>query len=208
MIKNIILDFGGVIYQIDHLAQMEHFKRLGVNDFEKLYSQALQNPIFKKLETGDVSNDTFRKQLIEITGLNLTKQKTDAAWNSILIGYFDEAVQLLEKIRLKYNLYLLSNTNHIHYQVYTNQFKKAYGSDFNKLFKKCWWSFKIGMRKPNEDIYKFALSDARLNGSETLFVDDTAINTDAAIKTGMKTYWLKPGEKIGDLFDVGYRLRL
>ncbi|MEI2419994.1 hypothetical protein V6O07_06950, partial [Arthrospira platensis SPKY2] len=60
---------------------------------------------------------------------------------------------MLEDLRKHYNLYLLSNTNAIHYELFINDFTKKYGYDFNSLFVKPYWSFEVGLRKPEEAIY-------------------------------------------------------
>lgn len=208
MIKNIVLDFGGVIYEIDHVRQMEAFRKLGINDFEKLYSHAIQSPLFTEYECGRISNNDFREQLIRLTGIDLSFKQIDHAWNSILVGFIDESITLLETVKCKYNLYLLSNTTSIHYDVYIKEFTANWGYDFNNLFIKSYWSFKSGMRKPGKDIYRFVLSDAGLKGHETLFIDDTLINVESAKNAGMHGYWLQSGSNLKDLFDDQLALML
>ncbi len=51
---NLILDFGGVIYQIDHLRQIEAFVNLGIKDFGALFSKAHQSDIFEDFECGNL----------------------------------------------------------------------------------------------------------------------------------------------------------
>lgn len=200
-IKNLILDFGGVIYQISHQKQMEYFKGLGIENFEYLYSQAIQNPLFEEFETGDVTKDVFRKELIKMLPDNISADKIDHAWNSILVGFSDDAVLLLKKLKNKYNLFLLSNTNVIHYNIYMPEFNQKYGHDFEGLFNKAYWSFMVGLRKPGHEIFNYVLKDADLFSGDCLFIDDSIQNTEAANKCGIKSIWLKPGLRLTDLFD-------
>ena len=68
-IKNIIFDLGGVILNINYNLTSKYFENLGAVNFDKLYSQAKQEDIFNKFETGQISPSIFRqgiKQLNEI----------------------------------------------------------------------------------------------------------------------------------------------
>ena len=95
--------------------------------------------------------------------------------------------QRLQELGKKYNIYLLSNTNVIHYEQYIQDFKDQYGFEFNSLFVNAYYSFKIGMRKPDVEIFEFALSDSNLLPEESLFVDDLSVNIESAKNTGLQT---------------------
>jgi putative hydrolase of the HAD superfamily len=206
-ISNIILDFGGVIYQIDHYKQIEAFKSLGITDFEMLYSQAIQSQLFTEFECGRISPEHMLEEVSEILGSRLvSKQQIYNAWNSILGGFSDKTVRLLEDLRKHYNLYLLSNTNAIHYELFINDFTKKYGYDFNSLFVKPYWSFKVGLRKPEEAIYKFVITDSNLNPAETLFIDDSPQNIKGSFKAGLPALLLGGGMHLDSLFDDNLKL--
>jgi glucose-1-phosphatase len=206
-ISNIILDFGGVIYQIDHDKQIDAFKALGVSDFEALYSQAIQSPLFEQFECGMISPDKLLEEVTGLLGQNMvSKQQVYDAWNSILVGFSDKTVKLLEDLRTRYNLYLLSNTNSIHYDLFINDFAKRYAYDFNSLFVKPYWSFKVRLRKPEEAIYKFVLTDSNLNPAETLFIDDSPQNIKGSIKAGLPALLLGQGINLNNLFDEKLKL--
>ncbi len=207
-INSLILDFGGVIYNISHQQQFETFAKLGIKNFKHLYSHAIQNPLFADFECGKISNEVFRNEACKLIGRDFTHEEIDMAWNSILAGFTVGNVKFLEQLKKHYRLYLLSNTNAIHYDIYIKEFHDKFGYDFNKLFEKTFWSFKIGMRKPNYDIYNWVKSEIDLKHDSPLFIDDTKINTDAAIDNGIPSFWLEPGKKLIDLFDTDFRLNL
>ena len=201
IIKNLILDFGGVIYQISHQKQIDTFKEFGIGNFDELYSQALQNPLFERFETGSISKDEFREALVAMLPGSIPVAEIDRAWNSILTGYFAEMVYFLKRLRKKYNLFLLSNTNSIHYNIYISEFKAAFGYEFDELFEKTYWSFKVGLRKPGNEIFSYVIEDANLNADDCVFIDDSIQNIEAATNYGIKSIWLKPGQRLSDLFD-------
>lgn len=206
-IRNIILDFGGVVYQIDHHQQIKAFKSLGVTNFEMLYSQAMQSPLFAQFECGLISSDRLLEEVSAMIGKNtVSKKQVYDAWNSILVGFNDKTVRLLEDLRTHYSLYLLSNTNIIHYDLFINDFVNRFGYDFNSLFVKPYWSFMVGLRKPEEAIFKFVLTNSNLNPEETVFIDDSPQNVKGSIKAGLPALLLGQGMSLTDMFDENLKL--
>jgi putative hydrolase of the HAD superfamily len=199
-IKAIIFDFGGVILNIDYYKTSKAFRDLGVANFEDMYSQKNADLVFQQLEEGKLGETEFYDALRQTTRLPLTDIQIKTAWNAMLLGYRKEALLTLQTIKNKYNLYLLSNTNIIHQQA----FSKIYQHDFDKgsihnYFDKIYYSHQIGSRKPNKEAYEFVLEENNLLLQQTLFIDDSAQNIEAAKGLGLQTILLKEGMQIGDL---------
>lgn len=207
-IHNLVFDFGGVIYQIDFERQKRAFLAEKIVGFENLYSQASQNSLFCDLETGRISNDDFRTKVAGLIGKSISPDKIDELWNSILVDYYYDKISLLQKLRSRYRLFLLSNTNAIHYKFYSVQFKNKFGYDFENLFDKSYWSFKIGMRKPDREIFEKLIIENGFTPENALFIDDTIQNTESAERFGITSHFLSPGENLSDLFDESLHIRL
>ncbi len=203
MIRNIIFDFGGVIFNISHKKLEDAYRKLGMDDFDRLFSQASQTDLFRELETGAIGEEAFRKGLRELTGLKVEDDTLDATWNEILCDYPPHRIRLLREIRGNYRLYLLSNTNSIHYRHYQATYRNQFGSEFNDLFDDTFWSFRIGLRKPDPDPYLHILEKHGLEPRQTLFIDDSHQNIVAAEKLGILALHLKDGTDIAGLFDDG-----
>jgi putative hydrolase of the HAD superfamily len=204
----LILDFGGVIYQIDHIQQQEAFAQAGLRNFDELYSHAQQSPLFADFECGRISSADFLGQIQDWLGGRLDAGQIEYLWNSILVGFPPQNVALLEKLRQKYRLYLLSNTNAIHHHVFISEFKRTYAYDFDSLFEQTFYSFKVGKRKPDAEVYLEVLSRVYTPGMQLLFIDDTRQNVDAAIQNGLPSLWLEPGKALADIFDPDLNLLL
>lgn len=201
-IQNIIFDFGGVILNIDHEKLNRAFQNLHIADFGQRYSQAVQSDLFSRLETGEISPDTFRNALRELCGLTLSDEVLDETWNAILLDIPVSRLELLSRLKSRYRIFLLSNTNRIHYDAYLQTLQQAGPyRDFEDIFEKAWFSFRMGMRKPNREIYLQALQEAGLDPAHTLFIDDSLQNIHAAETCGLQTFWLKPPLEISMLFD-------
>ena len=199
-IKAIIFDFGGVILNIDYNKTYKAFTNLGVKNFDEMYSQKNANPLFHDLEEGKINEEEFYNAFRRSTQLKLTDQQIKTAWNAMLMHYRKEALQTLSAIRHKYKLYLLSNTNIIHYKEFNKIFEDQIGSgSINDYFDKAYYSHEIKNRKPDKEAYEYVLKDNNLSASETLFIDDSIQNIDAAKALGLQTIFLKEGMMLEDL---------
>ena len=200
-IKNIIFDLGGVILNVDYLKTIEAFKQIGIIDYDKIYTQNHQNELFNKIEKGTISMQGFRNEIRKLSVNNITDDQIDEAWNSMVLDFPPERFDLLKELKNHFNCYLLSNTNEIHFIFYTNLLYKTFKiKNLSELFLKEYYSHIIGMRKPDIKFYELVLNENQLIPSETLFIDDTAINIEIADKTGINTYLLQKNETICKIF--------
>jgi len=199
-IKAIIFDLGGVLLDIDFKKVCTSFKTLGANNFEEIYSQHECDPIFENLETGKISEEDFCLALKKYTKESVTNKEIADAWNSILLDFRLSSLNSLKKLKNKYSLFLLSNTNTIHQQAFNKIFENTVGEgSFNSFFDKAYYSHEIGLRKPNADAYQYILQENNLQPYETLFIDDTPGNIEGAKAVGMPTILLTKEMKIEDL---------
>lgn len=204
-IKNIIFDFGGVIIDIDYWKSINAFIELGGENFDQIYSQAGQAELFDELDKGLITADDFMNKLQKMLPPGTGTKMIEDAWNAILIGIPEHRVRLLEKIQNNYRIFLMSNTNIIHYKEYVIELKEKFGYDsLSRLFEKVYLSFELGMRKPDEKFFKLILEENNLNPAETLFIDDSQQNLPPARSLGIHTQFLKKDTDISDLFENGW----
>ena len=190
-IKNIIFDLGNVLLNIDYNKTVEAFEKLGFDDFKTGFSPNNMGDLFKKLETGSISEATFYQSIKDISKRPLNNTDIKNAWNALLLNFRTESLVFLEKMAKTHKLYLLSNTNSIHLTAFNQIFIRDTGKpSLDAYFTKTYYSNIIGLRKPDEEVYVYVLKDAAVNAAETLFIDDLAINTEAAKQLGIQTHLL------------------
>ncbi len=207
-IKNIIFDLGGVIYDIRYENIADKFRSYGITDFEKLYSKASQTDSIDLFEEGKITPAEFRDYLRGLSPVPLTDEQINEAWNAILIGIPKERLELLGMLRLKYNIFLYSNTNQINYDKFTTELKAKYGFDvFEVTFKKAYFSQILQIRKPKLEGFRAILAEQGLKPEETLFIDDSPQHIEAARKVGINAYHLTGGETMEQLFMCNLELR-
>ncbi len=204
-LKNIIFDLGGVLINIDYKKTERAFIELGFDNFEAMYSQFTADAIFEKLETGKISNKDFYDKLISLSNNKIRAAQIKKAWNEIVLDWRVESLNFLETLSPKYKLFLLSNTNAIHHECFSNSLKiETNRVEIDSLFTKVYYSHEIHFRKPNRDIFEFIAKDTTINMVETLFIDDSSNNIDTAKLLGFKTHLLLEGERIENLHYENY----
>jgi putative hydrolase of the HAD superfamily len=203
-VKNIIFDLGGVIINLNYQLTRKAFENLGVANFNDLYTQHHANPLFEQLEVGAIEPEAFYEALRETTGLTLTNSQIEAAWNAMLLDFPVERLNWLTRIKNKYNIYLFSNTNAIHYNAFIHIYEQVapqlgLDTQFEHFFSTAYYSHTLGQRKPEVAAFEAVIRDANLDPAQTLFIDDTLLNIEGAQKAGLQTIFLSGGVTVLDL---------
>jgi putative hydrolase of the HAD superfamily len=199
-IRNIIFDFGGVLFEIDYDLPAQAFENLGFADFRSLYAQAAQNPMFDLLETGKVENAAFLDFLHQHVP-NATREQVVHAWNVILLRILPQEVEFVHSVRKSgIRTFLLSNTNAIHVAEFEQMIADTMDVKlFRDAFEEIYYSNAIGLKKPHPETFLEVCAWNGLKPSETLFIDDSKQHVEGAIRAGLHAYHLQPGERISEL---------
>jgi len=189
-IKNIILDLGGVIINLNQELTYAAFKRLYPNNYKKILCELEVNNYLVKFEIAAISKGEF---ILFFKKFDSSVLETEIikAWNEMLLDIPKERIQLIRELSIKYNVYLLSNTNEIHYKYIEEYSVNKYELlSFKSIFKYAFLSHEIQLRKPNLSIFKYVLDEAKLLPNETLFIDDTIEHINSAKQLGIRTQHL------------------
>lgn len=198
-IKNFIFDFGGVLYSIDQKKTLTEFSRLSKQpelltglDIGIFY----HDPLFLDYEKGNLTSAEFRYILKKRFFIECSDYEFDKAWNATLLAETKEAYNLVSEIKKSGKVILLSNTNEIHYVHFFRQCERLF-----TLFDDLFISFKIHKRKPEPDIFLYTLDISGFKPHETLFVDDSQQNLNAAKALGINTF-LVENDSLSSLSDI------
>jgi len=197
-IRNIIFDYGNVIFTIDFNRAQHSFTELGVKNIEHFFSHKSHDSLFDQFEQGLISSSEFRNGIRKVTGIeSLSDEEIDRAWNSLLIGVPEPNHDLLLKVKEKYRTFLLSNNNEIHYNWIMDYLQREHQLNSNAVFfEKDYYSHLMKMRKPNREIFEFVMRENNLNPKETLFIDDSPQHLKTADMLGLKTHLLTADETL------------
>ena len=180
MIKNIIFDLGNVLVRVDFARSKKLLLSAGVKeeDLKRFFNKKIRNDF----ELGRISTSEFMDRAYLELGRNVTKTKL----KKLFVDMFEEIPEMKRFLKQlakekKFRLYILSNTNPLHFNYCRKRFK------YINLIDKFILSYKIKMVKPNRGVFKMVIKKFNLVTSETLFVDDLVENCKAAEDTGIKT---------------------
>lgn len=201
-VSSVIFDLGGVLFDIDYTLTQRAFMDMGAQKpFGELYSQQKQSGLFDDFEKGTITPADFRARLKELLPARVQDHQIDSAWNALLIGFPEKKVEILKKLGKKYRLFLLSNTNEIHLpEVMKMSAHLDANRGFEKLFEKYYYSCRMGMRKPDREIFEKVCLDNKLSPGFTLFIDDSLQNIEGARQAGLATLHYTPAISLEKYF--------
>lgn len=177
MIKAVIFDNNGVLTSCDADYTCPKFAEyFGIDN-------SIVGPTFNKLvEDADFGRETTDEFFVRLCHELNVNDDTTELWKMFRQGYAPKPGmrEILEELKNKYKIALL--TNFIDAFDYFNENVWHYDDLFDQIFV----SSKLGMVKPNADIYRYALEKLGVKPEEAVFVDDRQNNIDAAEKLGIK----------------------
>ena len=187
MIKNILFDWGGVLIHLDKHRCTEAFAQLGVEVSDELTNPYGQRADLKGFERGTMSVDEFHDTVRRLYAPGLTDAQIDRAWNALLLEIPTYKLDMLLKLKERYRLYLLSNTNAVHWEEGRKRFDyKGYRAE--DYFEQIFLSQEIHELKPAPEAFLKVTQLAGIEPEETLFIDDLQASCDAAAALGFHTY--------------------
>lgn len=187
MIKNIIFDWGGVLIYLDKRRCTEAFSQLGIAVDDELTNPYGQRADLMDFEKGLMTVSEFHDTVRRVYGAQLTDEQIDEAWNALLLDIPNYKLDKLLELKQHYHLYLLSNTNALHWEEGRKRFDyKGYKAE--DFFDQIFLSNEIHELKPSSEAFLEVVRLASIKPEETLFVDDLQASCDTAAALGFHTY--------------------
>jgi glucose-1-phosphatase len=199
-IKNIIFDLGGVIINLDINQTIFQFNALSKIPFESIYTQAKQNDLFNLFDKGKISENDFFKELKTLINYAGKREPILDAWNAMLLDIPERRLDTLVEAKNKYNTFLLSNTCEPHIKVFEADLYSTHGvKNFEDYFDKLYYSCRVGLRKPDKEIFEMVLQENDLLPEETVFIDDSEQHVKGAGDCGINAFLLEKNKEVRTL---------
>ncbi|MDZ7836937.1 MAG: HAD family phosphatase [Actinomycetota bacterium] len=177
-IKAVIFDMGKVILKVDHMIACNKFSRYCHLGPEEIYNRIIGSELEDALERGFINPDTFYKAISEKLGINLAFNRFDTIFSDVF-SYNDGMAEIIDDLKQRVEVLLLSNTNLLHFRWVEKKFRVLKKFDNRVL------SFKVGFRKPEPEIYLNALDILKFMPEETIYIDDIEEYVEGARKLGI-----------------------
>lgn len=197
MIKNIILDFGGILTGLDKERCISALHQIGAGRIAYYVDECRSEDLFQEIEHGNWTPQQFCEEVrrrctyTDESGMhhecNATDEEIIGAWNSLITGIPVEKLRLIKKLRDsgKYCVMLLSNTNEIHWEKTMREFFSIDGLTIDDYFHHITLSYELHVVKPDARIFLHTLEKAGAKAEESIFVDDSLTNCQGAEAVGI-----------------------
>ncbi len=178
-IRVVLFDVGGVLVELRGVDQMLQWlgHRLTA---EQLWQRWLHSPSVRAFETGRSGAMQFAIGLLEELQLTLDPQRFLDSFSGWPSGLFPGALDLVHRIPPRYRRALLSNSNSLHWP------RVLDGMGLGAAFEHCFASHLMGKIKPDAEAFQHVLQELDCRAGEVLFLDDNALNVEAARRLGMR----------------------
>ncbi len=189
-IQAIIFDLGRVLIDVQFKPGSLRF--LGVehsDNIDQIYDRAFQNEWVRKFNTGKISPKEFYRGFCEQFNLKLDYKAFVQQWCDVFAP-LDDMEALFLRLRKKYPVGLLSDTDALHWQFCLENFS------FLKSIPNPTLSFEIGALKPDPICYFKAAQNVGFSAQECLFIDDRPLNVKGAQQVGMPAIRFESKEQL------------
>ena len=196
-IRLIISDFGGVICTFDYRIFCERLGRRIHRTADQVFAAVFGDHLQADFETGKVSGREYHRTVMARLDAHVAYEVFYPMYGDIFTE-IPATCDLLRRLHGRYPLYLLSDTNEIHFG-YVRKTVAALS-----VFDEFIVSYRVGVMKPDPRIYQEALRRSGLPTGACLFVDDRAGNVEGAARLGMQAVQFEsPAQLADDLLRLG-----
>lgn len=199
-IANILFDFGNVIIDIDVPGTSQRFLDIKSDELDaEDYHTRIKELVFL-YEVDAIPTEEFVSSIQKLTRPGTTDEEITDLWNSMLISIPAYRLSMLDELRSKYNIFMLSNTNYLHiawvhahvqsnHGIHTFEATYLHGAYYSHLIRK---------RKPTPEAFLHVIEDAYITPGRTLFIDDMEHNIATAEKLGFQTLHSPPEVEVAE----------
>ena len=196
-IRAILFDMGNVLLFFNAKISSKAFSEATGLSEQEIWELFFISELEKRYTRGEVSSKDFYEQVSRYFPKKIDYQTFSRLWNEIFVENL-EMDELLRKLKKHYPLYMISNTNDLHFEYIKQNFK------ITKHFTGFFPSHEVGHRKPNPAMFQHVLKEIKLKPEETVFIDDIIEFIDSAKQLGMNAIQFTTRENLErDLRNLG-----
>ena len=181
-IAALAFDLGNVLIKVDHMRFCRGLGELVGWPPQEVYAAVFQSGLESGYDRGRLSSREFHRRLQARLRLDLPFPRFQDLWND-MFDPWEEMQEVVASLARRYPLYMLSNTNPVHFRYV----KKRFASLF-KQFRAVILSYRVGSRKPEAAIFQTLVREAGLPPARILYIDDKEEFVAAARTQGL-TAW-------------------
>ena len=185
----IAFDLGNVLVRADHFRFCRPLAILAGLTPDEVYARVFGSGLEPGYDTGRLSSEEFYRRIMTAFGLALPYPRFCALWNDIFAP-LEVMEETVARLAARYPLYLLSNTNPLHFQYIKEQY-----SPLLRHFRRFILSYEVGSRKPEAAIFQALIREMGETPARCLYLDDLTPFVEAARSHGLAAWhFTSPGD--------------
>lgn len=200
--KALIFDLGNVLLPIDLSLTYKAFSAYSTLSAIDIESIILDRQLWIPYESGLQTDDEFRDYLRSQLCLTISDVDFDEAFSALLLDFHVGVYDWINSLRSQFYLVLLSNTSSIHVERFTKVSLGPEGQNLFGLFHHVYYSFEMGLVKPNTAIYQRVLNEQEFSAEEVLFFDDNVANINSARSMGIQSFLVDPSRSLIQIQEI------
>lgn len=178
-----LFDLGNTLIKLAYERVLESICRDATITRDELVEILEEPGGYRDMERGAVSFWDFYEFLTDKTGYRGSVRDFHAVWSDFFDGPIPGVEDLLERIRAKYRVAFLSNSNEVHAEAIPKQFPTLFRKDDRFVF-----SHRFKVAKPDPEIFRRALEIIGALPQHVVFIDDLIENVNAARSVGIQAF--------------------
>jgi len=180
-IDALLFDLGGVVIDIDFDRVFARWALHAGRDAAVIKARFKADSWYERHERSEIDVIAYFASLRSSLGIDLTDAQFLEGWEEVFVGEVAGMAPLLRRAGEKRPLYVFSNSNAAHQEVWSRRYADVLG-----LFQRVFVSSEIGKRKPDPEAFRAVAAAIGTPAARILFFDDALENVEGSRAAGMQ----------------------
>jgi len=189
----LLFDLGGVVIDIDFDRVFARWAAHAGCESAAIKAGFRTDQHYERHERGEIDAEVYFASLRSSLGIDLSDAQFHDGWREVFVGERTGMAALLQRARERLPLYLFSNSNPAHREVWSREYARILG-----LFQRVFVSSDIGKRKPDPAAFLIVAAQMGVPASRILFFDDALENVEGALASGMQAVHVRSVADVED----------
>ena len=183
MITWFLFDLGNTLIKLAYERVLERVCRSAAVTRDELVELLEEPGGYRDMERGAVTFREFYDFIADKAGYRGSQRDFQEIWSDFFDGPIAGSEDLLDRVRAKYRVAFLSNSNEVHAELIPRRFSALFRKDDRFVF-----SHRFRVAKPDPEMFRRALEVIGAMPQHVVFIDDLIENVLAARAEGIRSF--------------------
>jgi putative hydrolase of the HAD superfamily len=191
MVTWFLFDIGNTLIKLAYERVLQNIRRSSNASRDEVLRVLEMPGGYRDMERGFVTFSEFYEHISDRTGYRGSIRDFQLLWSDFFDGPIPGVEELLDRIRDRYRVAFLSNSNEVHAELIPRKFAALFRKDDRFIF-----SHRFRVAKPDPEMFRRALEVIGALPRHVVFVDDLIENVLSAQTVGLRAFQFKDAETL------------